>query len=52
MFKRYLEQRHIDLNGGISCLAFERGYLKALKIVHQQIKRAVSRPPFSIYLLV
>ena len=31
MLKRYLEQRHINLDSGRSCLALEREYWKALE---------------------
>lgn len=33
MLKRYLEQRHIDLNSGRSCLALEREYWRALEVL-------------------
>ena len=32
MLRRYLEQRHIDLNSGRSCLALEREYWQALEV--------------------
>jgi len=31
MLRRYLEQRHIDLDSGRSCLALERQYWQALE---------------------
>ncbi len=31
MLKKYLEQRHIDLDSGRSCLALEREYWRALE---------------------
>ena len=31
MLRRYLEQRHIDLDNGRSCLALEREYWQALE---------------------
>ena len=31
MLKKYLEQRHIDLDSGRSCLALERDYWQALE---------------------
>ena len=31
MLRRYLEQRHIDLDSGRSCLALEREYWQALE---------------------
>ena len=31
--KRYLEQRHIDLDSGRSCLALEREYWQALEVL-------------------
>jgi len=33
MPKRYLEQRHIDLDSGRSCLALEREYWQALEVL-------------------
>ena len=33
MIKRYLEQRHIDLDSGRSCLALEREYWQALEVL-------------------
>ena len=33
MLKRYLEQRHIDLDSGRSCLALEREYWQALEVL-------------------
>ena len=33
MFRRYLEQRHIDLDSGRSCLALEREYWQALEVL-------------------
>ena len=33
MLRRYLEQRHIDLDSGRSCLALEREYWKALEVL-------------------
>jgi predicted DNA-binding ribbon-helix-helix protein len=33
MLKRYLEQRHIDLDSGRSCLALEREYWHALEVL-------------------
>ena len=33
MLKRYLEQRHIDLDSGRSCLALEREYWRALEVL-------------------
>ena len=33
MLRRYLEQRHIDLDNGRSCLALEREYWQALKVL-------------------
>ena len=33
MLKKYLEQRHIDLDGGRSCLALEREYWQALEVL-------------------
>ncbi len=32
MVKKYLEQRHIDLDSGRSCLALEREYWQALEV--------------------
>ena len=33
MLKLYLEQRHIDLDSGRSCLALEREYWQALEVL-------------------
>ena len=33
MLKQYLEQRHIDLDSGRSCLALEREYWQALEVL-------------------
>ena len=33
MIRRYLEQRHIDLDSGRSCLAFKREYWRALEVL-------------------
>ena len=33
MVRRYLEQRHIDLDSGRSCLALEREYWRALEVL-------------------
>ena len=33
MLKKYLEQRHIDLDSGRSCLALEREYWQALEVL-------------------
>ena len=33
MLKKYLGQRHIDLDNGRSCLALERGYWQALEVL-------------------
>ena len=33
MLRRYLEQRHIDLDNGRSCLALEREYWQALEVL-------------------
>ena len=33
MLKRYLEQRHIDLDSGRSCLALEREYWQAREVL-------------------
>jgi predicted DNA-binding ribbon-helix-helix protein len=33
MLQRYLEQRHIDLDSGRSCLALEREYWQALEVL-------------------
>ena len=33
MLKRHLEQRHIDLDSGRSCLALEREYWQALEVL-------------------
>ena len=33
MLKRYLEQRHIDLDSDRSCLALEREYWQALEVL-------------------
>ena len=33
MLKRYLEQRHINLDSGRSCLALERDYWQALEVL-------------------
>jgi predicted DNA-binding ribbon-helix-helix protein len=33
MLRRYLEQRHIDLDSGRSCLALEREYWQALEVL-------------------
>ena len=33
MLKRYLEQRHIDLDSGRSCLALEREYWQAIEVL-------------------
>ena len=33
MVKRYLEQRHLDLDSGRSCLALEREYWQALEVL-------------------
>ena len=32
MLERYPEQRHIDLDSGLSCLALEREYWQALEV--------------------
>ena len=32
MLRRYLEQRHIDLDSGRSCFALEREYWQALEV--------------------
>ena len=32
-YRRYLEQRHIDLDSGRSCLALEREYWQALEVL-------------------
>ena len=32
MLKKYLEQRHIDLDNGLSCLALGREYWQALEV--------------------
>ena len=33
MLKNYLEQRHIELDSGRSCLALEREYWQALEVL-------------------
>ena len=33
MLRRYLEQRHIDLDNGRSCLALEREYWQTLEVL-------------------
>ena len=33
MLKKYLEQRHIELDSGRSCLALEREYWLALEVL-------------------
>ena len=33
MLKKYLEQRHIDLDSGRSCLALEREYWQTLEVL-------------------
>ena len=33
MLRRYLEQRHIDLDSGRSCFALEREYWQALEVL-------------------
>ena len=33
MLRQYLEQRHIDLDSGRSCLALEREYWQALEVL-------------------
>ena len=33
MLRQYLEQRHIDLDGGRSCLALEREYRQAREVL-------------------
>ena len=33
MLKKYLEQRHIELDSGRSCLALEREYWQALEVL-------------------
>jgi predicted DNA-binding ribbon-helix-helix protein len=33
MLRRYLEQRHIDLDSGRSCLALEHEYWRALEVL-------------------
>ena len=33
MLSQYLEQRHIDLDSGRSCLALEREYWQALEVL-------------------
>ena len=33
MLRRYLEQRHVDLDSGRSCLALEREYWQALEVL-------------------
>ena len=33
MLRRYLEQRHVDLDNGRSCLALEREYRQALEVL-------------------
>ena len=33
MLKQYLEQRHIDLDSGRSCLALEREFWQALEVL-------------------
>ena len=33
MLRQYLEQRHIDLDNGRSCLALEREYWQALEVL-------------------
>ena len=33
MLKQYLEQRHIDLDTGRSCLALEREYWNAIEVL-------------------
>ena len=33
MLRRYLEQRHIDLDSGRSCLALEREYWQTLEVL-------------------
>jgi len=33
LLKRYLEQRHIELDSGRSCLALEREYWQALEVL-------------------
>ena len=33
MLKKYLEQRHIDLDTGRSCLALEREYWNAIEVL-------------------
>ena len=33
MLKKYLEQRHIDFENGLSCLALEREYWQALEVL-------------------
>jgi len=36
MPKRYLQQRHIDLDSGRNCLALEREYWQALEVLAYQ----------------
>ena len=43
MLKNYLEQRHIELDSGRSCLALEREYWQALEVLTSSyVKKAFS----------
>ena len=43
MLRQYLEQRHIDLDSGRSCLALEREYWQALEVLaFSYVKKAIS----------
>ena len=46
MLKKYLEQRHIELDSGRSCLALEREYWPLTQISTLPLKKAAMRLPF------
>tara|TARA_B100000575_G_C23061216_1_gene610978 strand:+ start:630 stop:902 length:273 start_codon:yes stop_codon:yes gene_type:complete len=51
MLKRYLEQRHIHLDSGRSCLALEREYWQALEVLAYEDGRSNWREFFQMRVL-
>ena len=49
MFKSYLEQRHIDIDSGRSCLALEREYWQALGVLAYEDGRKNSNRKLAIF---
>jgi len=49
MLRQYLEQRHIDLDSGRSCLALEREYWQALEVLAYEDGRKNSNRKLAIF---